>query len=413
MKNDTDKHIDSIKQNREKVEAILYVCSVAYCFQSTITAQVLVAAFWIAWMFFRLVMDLRAGRTSERIKDCVFAAMIFLLPQLVIHVYTIALAMFGQTKSEVLSTNIVTNAAILLVIVSIYLFDRKAMWYVFCALSLSWFLYLVEAVLTYGPGVITDAIMQGWFGVTLGHENYLEHDAIVLSVGYGILLFLFAKRETNRKAIPLYWMLAIIFLIGIKRISVLAVLLVVACYLIVRKKDEKKAYTISVIAGWIAAVACVAFIFVVSLGDPFYEFMDKLGIDLMARDHFHKYIMKYTEFSPLFLGYGRGSVKTWMVKRFSGYTYVHSDIIKMFFELGFIPFLGWLYFNLVFVAKSFKKRYSESAAVFYMLTSAYTFVQYLTDNTESYFVCIVVRSIIVMGYALSTAETEEGRIRRL
>lgn len=408
-----DTYIDGIKQNRERIEAILFVCSVAYCFQSTITAQVIVAAIWIVRMLLHSFADYRAGQIDGRIKDCVFAAMIFLLPQLVIHVYSIALAMFGQTKSEVLSTNIVTYTAILLVIVSVYLFGRKAMWHIFCALALSWFLYLIEAVFTYGPGVIIDAITQGWLGISLGHENYLELDAVVLSAGYGILLYLFANRETNVKAVRLYAMLAIIFLVGIKRISVLAVLLVVACYLIIRRKDEKKAYTISLVAGWIAAVACVAFIFVVSLGDPFYEFMEKLGIDVMARDHFYKYIMKHTEFSPLFLGYGRGSVKVWMMKRFSGYTYVHSDIIKMFFELGFVPFLGWLYFNLVFVTKSFKKRYSESAAVFYMLTSAYTFVQYLTDNTESYFVCIVVRSIIVMGYALSTEETQEGRVRRL
>lgn len=413
MKKYTDKYIDGIKQNRDKIEAILYVCSVAYCFQSTITAQLLVSAFWIIRMFFLLIKDYRAQQTSGRIKDCVFALMIFLLPQLVIHVYTIVLVLFGQTRVDVLSTNIVTNAAILLVVVSIYLFGRKAMWYIFYALALSWFLHLIEYVFTFGPSVITHAIAQGWFNVSIGHENYLELDAVVLSTGYGVLLLLFSNRETNRKAVSLYVMLLIAFLVGIKRISILAIFLVVVCYLIIRKKDEKKAYKISVIAGWIAAVVCVAFIFVVSLGDPFYEFMEKLGIDVMARDHFHKYIMKQTEFSPLFLGFGRGSVKAAMMRRYEGYTYVHSDIIKMFFELGFIPFLGWLYFNLVFVAKCYKKQYSESAAVFYMLTSAYTFVQYLTDNTESYFVCIVVRCIITMGYAMATREPEEGRIRKL
>jgi hypothetical protein len=92
---------------------------------------------------------------------------------------------------------------------------------------------------------------------------------------------------------------------------------------------------------------------------------------------------------------------------------VHSDIIKMFFEIGFVPFLGWLYFNLVFAAKCFEKEYGKSAAIFYLITMAYTFALYLTDNTENYFVCIVIRSIMPMGYAIASKKTGDNCIRKL
>ena len=409
----TQKCIDGIKQNREQIEPFLYVCSVAFCFQGSTAIQVAVAGLWILRAFYQLLMDYRAERISFRIKDCVFAIVMLLLPQLLIHLYTIVLTVLDLTRGDVLSTNLVTYAAILFVVVSLYLFEEKAMWYIFYALALSWFIYLVRATCIYGPRVIVDAIAQGWFDVSLGHENYLELDAVVLSAGYGILLFLCSSKERNQKNRTFFIMLLIAFLVGIKRISILAVLLVAACYWLVRRMDEKKAYKLSLVAGAIAAVICVAFIFVLSLGDVFYEFVDKLGVDVMARDFFYKHIMKRTEFSPLFLGFGRGSVKVVMLQRFPGYSYVHSDIIKMYFELGFVLFFGWLYFNLIFVTKFFKKHYSESAAVFYMLTSAYTFVQFMTDNTESYFVCIIVRSIVVMGYAMATKDAEQGGIRKL
>ena len=250
MKKSIDKCINGIKQNAE----------IAYCFQSTITAQVAVAAVWVVRGLFQLIVDYRTKRMNGRVKDCVFAAVIFLLPQIVIHLYTLVLVLLDQTNAAVLSTNAVTYAALALTIVAIYLFGRTALGYIFYALALSWFLCLIRSVLELGPTIITDAISQGWFGVSLGYENYLELDAVVFSVGYGILLFLFSKKETNLQVLTLYAMLAIIFLIGVKRIAILAVLLVVVCYLIVFRKNEEKAYKVSVIAGWIAVVGCVAFI---------------------------------------------------------------------------------------------------------------------------------------------------------
>ena len=82
MTKHTHKCIDGIKQNREQLEAFLYVCSVAFCFQGSTAVQVAVAGLWILRAFYQLLMDYRAERISLRIKDCVFAIVILLLPQL-------------------------------------------------------------------------------------------------------------------------------------------------------------------------------------------------------------------------------------------------------------------------------------------------------------------------------------------
>ena len=407
------KSVAFFKQNRKTLEPILFVCSVAYCFQATITVQVIVGAVWVLWAAIQWMTDIKAHNRNQHTEDCFFALKVFFVPQLAVHIYTMLLILFGVTSPEVLTTNIVSYTATLVVIAAIYLFEKKAVELVFWSLVLSWFYCLIKSVAAYGFGIIPDAIAQGWFGISVGHENYLELDAVVLSVGYYLVWYLFSRKETKIKSLPLAILMTIVFLVGVKRIVIVAILVLVLSYLIISKKNEARAYKTGIIAGWLAIVACVAYIFVLSLGDVFYEVLDRFGIDTMARNYFYKHMMSLTEFSPTFLGYGSGSVKLEMLRMFEPYTYVHSDIIKMFFEIGFIPFLGWLYFNLLCLPYCFKRRYGRSSAIFYLLTAAYTFVLFLTDNTESYFVCIIIRCIMPMGYALATKEMEGNCIRKL
>jgi hypothetical protein len=413
MKKPVVNHTDDKQLNRDRSEKLLFICSVAICFQGSLGVQIAVAACWLLRMLVQWVINWRNKQEDERLGDCIFAAGIFLLPQLLIHNYTLLLVLFDQTSAQVLTTNAATYAAIALAITSVYLFGKDTVWYVFGALALSWFLCLERSVSAYGATVVTDAIAQGWFGISLGHENYLELDEVVLSIGYVVLLFLFSDKQTNKKAKPLYILLAIAFFLGFKRISVAAIALVVVCYLIIRRMKETAAYWFGIIAGCVAAVGCVAFVYVMSQGDAVFQLLEKLGIDAMARDHFYQYVMERAEFSPSFLGYGRGGVKYVMMQFYSGYTYVHSDIIKMFFELGLIPFLGWLCLNLIGIPHCFKKRYGRSAAIFYLLVTAYTFVLYLTDNTESYFTCIVIRTVMPMVFAMFSKETEKDHVKKL
>ena len=402
-----------VQRNKDNLDVIVFICSVAYCFQSTILAQVLVGAAWVARAAIAFWQRYRKDRGIPHKKECVFVAVLFLAPQIVIHLYTVLLVILGATDPGVLSTNAVSYMAVFLVIASIFLFGKAAMGYLFCALAFSWFLCLIRNVFVHGFGIILDAIAQGWFGASVGHENYLELDAVVLSVGYYLVYYLFSTLKTKKNSLPLTIMFVVIGLVGVKRIVLLAFVLVVACYLLIRKMEETKAHKIAVIAGWCAAALCLGFIFLLSQGNLFYQILDKFGIESMARDYFYKSIMSKTEFSLGFWGYGRGGVKLAMTSQFSGYSFVHSDIIKMFFELGLILFVGWLYFNLVFVAKCFEKEYGKSAAIMYLFVMACTFVLYVTDNTESYFVCIVIRTILPMGYVMSARKTEDNKIRKL
>ena len=79
---------------------------------------------------------------------------------------------------------------------------------------------------------------------------------------------------------------------------------------------------------------------------------------------------------------------------------VHSDIIKMYVENGFILFGLWLWYQLIFMLKFYKKEYGDNVAILYFGFLIYLFTLYLTDNVEVYFICQILVTMLPITYAL-------------
>ena len=103
--------------------------------------------------------------------------------------------------------------------------------------------------------------------------------------------------------------------------------------------------------------------------------VDKLGINLMSRNYFWDGIMKTTSFSPLFLGYGRGHVKIWMLDNYAPFQNVHCDYIKMFVELGTIGYVLWLYYYLIFLQKKLLKQILFIVRTMFYIMKATLFIR--------------------------------------
>ena len=124
----------------------------------------------------------------------------------------------------------------------------------------------------------------------------------------------------------------------------------------------------------------------------------------MGRDYNYRAIMDYAQFKPSFLGIGR-NVVTQLLNTELSYLHVggvHSDIIKMYVENGFILFGGWLAYYLVYLKNVYKKHYSEKSVILYFEIIIYMFTLYLTDNVEIYFICQILAIMIPVTYALKT-----------
>lgn len=119
-----------------------------------------------------------------------------------------------------------------------------------------------------------------------------------------------------------------------------------------------------------------------------------------ARNYFYDYILQFVDLSPFFMGLGRGTVTDLMALNY-GYLYVHSDIIKMFAEIGMLGFIIWSSYYFIWLTKLFCRKYGNEGEVFCFMVMLYTSVLFLTDNTENYYICQLVRTTLPMAYAVS------------
>ena len=83
---------------------------------------------------------------------------------------------------------------------------------------------------------------------------------------------------------------------------------------------------------------------------------------------------------------------------------VHNDILKIYINFGFFGSLIWYVLNLVYFPVKFMEKYGKKVATIYMALILYLFVTYLTDNTESYFVCQVALLLIPITEYLKEKE---------
>ena len=122
-----------------------------------------------------------------------------------------------------------------------------------------------------------------------------------------------------------------------------------------RANHEKQKITFCKSLGWIAFITCYLFIYILSDGSVFYVFLDKLGINSMGRNYYYKAVLGYSTFSPSFLGIGRNMIAELFQTDLSYLKVggVHSDIIKMYVENGFVMFGLWLWYHLVFMFNIF------------------------------------------------------------
>ena len=222
-----------------------------------------------------------------------------------------------------------------------------------------------------GPAIFTHAIIQAYInpldqtgGLSI---NYLELHDLVLAIGYLLIYYLFTKHKLEKKEKIILIFTIVIMILGMKRVSVLGLIFVLIFYFILKKVPSEKQFKVCFILGVTIFVLSYLFIYVLSDGNIFYDVISDLGINVMGRNYYYQAIMKYATFSPGFIGIGRNVVTKILNSELSYLNVggVHSDIIKMYVENGFILFGLWLWYQLIFMLKFYKKEYGDNFAILY------------------------------------------------
>lgn len=372
---------------------------IAFCLSIAIGMQIgkaMTYGFTIVWFLTALKWVKPVGNKNYLNLNKLFLA--FSIMPFLIELYSLVLVLFGVEKMADFSLNLSTFFGIILAYTALVLFKKQALRIGFLIIFLSWFLVLGKGFLTQGFSVFSNAIAAGWLGKS--GVNILESSELVLAAAYYWCIYLFMGKKEKKKTVILTILILFMILLGFKRITVLAVGASTILYILFKylnKENKQKTLKALSIAGIVVCLLYLVFVFNSAF---FNKFLLKFGIDSMARNIFYEYICSNAKFSLFFTGLGRGSVMALMRQQYDGYIYVHSDILKMYVEIGFLFFIIYLAYYFIGLTKYIEKTHGLNCSIAYFICITFTFVLYLTDNTESYYICVFIRTLIPMYLCL-------------
>ena len=223
---------------------IIYIISMIVAFTTEFgnirvgrSIQWAIGALWIALAVISLMFGLQSKKYN---KDIVFFIKLYFIPHVIIHMYTIILMICGQVDWKYLGTNVTVYIPTLLAITSIYFFGYKAARYNIIALICSYFLSVALSVMLIGPHIIIDAIRQAYFDI--GVKNYLELHDVVLAAGYAIVFYMYTKTGFTKRNIAVLFLIVLIMSLGMKRVSILGLIISVIFIILTRFVDNKTKY---------------------------------------------------------------------------------------------------------------------------------------------------------------------------
>lgn len=389
---------------------ILYIVSCAIGFISKIGTEIssgnirnIIFIFWIGIAFLKLIKNkFKVSKEDLSIKHFF---LIFIIPVIIVHIYSILLYIMGKT--QYISTNLKTYIIAFSVFSILYIFKNTALTYTIIGALLSFFIVIIYDCLVFGITSITDTLKFILTGSELYYNSarlFEVHD-YTFALGYIVLYYLLIKKgKTKKEVIYIYCFIIFLFL-GLKRIQILAIIMIIIFYWI--SKFIKNKYGLYKFTSWIFISISYLFIFTLS-NNTFFEIVNKLGINTMGRIYYYKTIMNLCKFSPSFLGFGRNSLtyilnNDYAYLRVSG---VHSDILKYFAECGFVLFGIWLWYFLLKVVGWIRNRYSFNMVTTYYILTLYTFIIYFTDNIDTYFISQYMYMMICGTIALKSYNYE-------
>lgn len=371
----------------------------------------LVGLLWVAVAFFRLLRKKHRADVAL-MKNLGFFLCVYLIPHVVTHLYTVVLMLLGKVEWKYFTTNATVYVPVLIVLSAVVLFGTKALRYTLIAVIGAFMLSMVSSVILIGPHIIPDAIVQAYFGQDVA-KNYLELHDIVLAIGYIMVYYLYRGRKLERRDVAFLVCAVSIAVLGMKRIVVLAILACLAFAALVYILPKKARYPICVIGGFGILLGCFGFLWLMSEGDLFFNLMEKLHINTMGRIYYYRDVMALADFHILYPGLGRNVVTQLLTTEMSYLRVagVHSDIIKMYVENGFVMYGLWSAYHLIGLPALLRKRFGDKAAVMAFAVTVYSFLLYLTDNIEIYFVCQTLAMLLPMCYALREQEEAHTALR--
>ena len=329
-----------------------------YKFNTSVSYIILL--FWIIYSFFEFVFHRK--KVDNISKTFLFYNFGI---KVIIYLYTIILIVLGLTEKRFFSSNLQTFINGLSAILLFSCFGKKTLRLSLDAIYISWFIMA--------------------FSQLLVGRIYFEFHDIAFALGF-VFIVMFSNKYNNFRWYD-YLMVIIIEILAYKRIGLGALLIVFFINLILKLLKPKTQNMLLNIISLLYIVASFSFIFLVTSG-KLWDIFDKFGIETSGRFYYYQIFIEKAKMSPSFLGLGRNSFAVLCTTDFSYMRVgnIHSDILRMYGECGFILFIIWLLTYFIFIPFRLNRVVSFDAKRIFILCTFYLFIVYFTDNTELYLI---------------------------
>ena len=354
----------------------------------------------IPWILYAFATFLK-NTYSRRKNITVYHFWLMLFPILVMSLYAFAIWLFR--KDVVFGNYTRLCSTIIYLCISwgfgaagYYFFKEKSVDYLFYAGVTSYFLGSVCClVFEHGLWGVLEYAKKLFLGIHSPVTHVMEVHDITFAMGIFLLYYLyFEKRSVSHHNAKIILAGLMVFF-GLKRIEILALFFAVAVHFIFFRKKMSVSRT-STIFAVSAVLLSFLYLFLIKTGLLSLICM-YYGIETSGRLMAYDYARDFFELSPTFTGMGfTYFLEMWenlynegLYFTVNGWDYgaaasVHSDIVCLYIENGFLLTIGWIWYSFATKPKLIQKVSGSRSAQCYLLIVAYMFVLYLTDNTFGY-----------------------------
>lgn len=352
-----------------------------------------IMAFWTLYFFMNCLVSDKRTETKRAI---VINFKLMFIPILLMAAYAVLVWVFFQkgvifrNYTRLISTCLYLFLGWGFASSGYYIFKDKVIDYLFWGGAISYGIgSVVCLIVTYGFGGLMLYMRALLFGEDNVANYMMEVHDLTFAMGIFFLFYAFCdKRKDRKKKIILS---ALIIFLGLKRIEILAIAIAVIVYYLLLKWGKTikfRAIMLTIIYSFLG----LGYVYLVDSG-LLNALVTYFSLNTMGRLEYYNYAKQYFSFTPWFIGNGfTYFTRLWGELSFSGYRIngtivaasIHSDLLVLYIENGFIFTLGWIIYSFNIKLSSLRKHFNNDVGECYLLLTVYMFVLYLTDNTFRY-----------------------------
>lgn len=372
----------------------------------------------IAILFLALlnfIATVRLGRFMVLARHTVVQMLPYLIPLFFSSIIWVASGADSITIVNGLGMIIPQLLSVCVAAAALYLFGEKGIWYCLGSMCAANFLLILTVIAEGGMGAFLEEFRT--LIVTFSAESgplmtMLEINDLTFAFGPFLIYLLLNRKKVSHFSL---WLVVVsfLFMTGLKRIAVPAVLLGVLAALVLRKLPEKASGQTALCLA--VGMMVVSFLYVAGIKLGLFQYLEaKLGINTMGRVNMYANLEPYYDINFTFMGHGTGFER--YVDWASGTVFqnpqrtimqIHNDFMRMYLNIGFIGYFVWLWSFLVVRLRYWFRQGGKYAGCTFFGICIYCFVLYATDNTIYYPYTMIACALVPMSCNLdSLAEAE-------